>query len=99
MRFARGMAYLVSSHNVRHSISPPSGLTASEDAIGRLGTMPRRCPAAPERKKIGGPLRHLLYGSKPNIYRVVFEIDEPNKIVHVLTIRHGAMDESVATDL
>ena len=36
-------------------------------------------------------LRHLLYGKRPHVYRVIFEIDEPRKVVNVLTIRHGAM--------
>jgi toxin ParE1/3/4 len=39
-------------------------------------------------------LRHLLYGKKPNVYRVILEIDEARKVVRVLTIRHGAMDEA-----
>lgn len=36
------------------------------------------------------PLRHLLYGKKPHVYRVLYEIDEPQRTVWVLTIRHGA---------
>ena len=56
-----------------------------------------RCAAAPERKKAKRPLRHILYGKKlygekPHIYRVIYECDARNKLVKVLTIRHGAME-------
>lgn len=35
-------------------------------------------------------LRHLLYGRKPHVYRVIYEIDESSCTVWVLTIRHGS---------
>ena len=44
-------------------------------------------------------MRHLLYGKRPNVYRVIFEIDAPRKVVRVLTIRHGAMDEAGQDEL
>jgi mRNA-degrading endonuclease RelE of RelBE toxin-antitoxin system len=50
-------------------------------------------------KKARRPLRNLLYGAKPHVYRVIYEIDEPRRVVRVLTIRHGAMDEAGADDL
>jgi mRNA-degrading endonuclease RelE of RelBE toxin-antitoxin system len=40
-------------------------------------------------------LRHLLYGAKRDLYRVIYEIDEPRKVVRVLTVRYGAMDEFI----
>jgi mRNA-degrading endonuclease RelE of RelBE toxin-antitoxin system len=36
--------------------------------------------------------KHLLYGNKPHVYRVIYQIDERKKLVQVLTIRHGAME-------
>jgi mRNA-degrading endonuclease RelE of RelBE toxin-antitoxin system len=48
--------------------------------------MPQRCPAIPEDPQF----RHLLYGKKPHIYRVIFVIEETEKVVTVLTVRHGA---------
>jgi toxin ParE1/3/4 len=47
-----------------------------------------RCPVTPENDR----LRHLLYGNRPQIYRVIFRIPEKSKLVEVLHIRHGAMD-------
>ena len=44
-------------------------------------------------------LRHLLYGNKPHVYRAIYEIDERNKVVYVLTIRQGAMDEARPDEL
>jgi mRNA-degrading endonuclease RelE of RelBE toxin-antitoxin system len=49
-------------------------------------------PMAPEEKSAKRPLRHLLYGSRRDVYRVIFEIDERRKRVLVLTIRHGGME-------
>jgi plasmid stabilization system protein ParE len=57
-----------------------------ESAIFSLETGPSRSPIAPERKD----LRHLLYGNKPHIYRILYTIDERAKIVYVAQIRHGA---------
>jgi plasmid stabilization system protein ParE len=38
--------------------------------------------------------RHLLYGRRPHIYRVIFRIVEKQKLVEVLHIRHGAQRSS-----
>ena len=51
---------------------------------------PYRCSAAPESRTTKRKLWHLLYGKKPHIYRVIYEIDESRRVVWVLTIRHGA---------
>jgi len=37
----------------------------------------------------------MLYGSKRDVYRVIYDIDEPRKLVRVVTIRHAAMDEFI----
>jgi toxin ParE1/3/4 len=64
-----------------------------EAAIHTLERFPHRCPLAPENKKTRRPLRHLLHGRKPNVYRILYEIDQRKRMVRILTIRHGAMDE------
>jgi len=58
------------------------------EAIRSLGAMPHRCPEAPEDRS----LRHLLYGDRPHVYRVIYRTIEEKKLVEVLHIRHGAMD-------
>jgi hypothetical protein len=63
-----------------------------------LETYPRRSPIAPGTQKANRPLRHLLYGRKPHVYRAIYEVDERRKIVRVLTIRHGAMEPADLTE-
>jgi plasmid stabilization system protein ParE len=60
---------------------------AMEDAIASLGTFPERCPLAPESTRFPFKVRHLFYGRKPHVYRILFTIE--GDIVHVLHIRHG----------
>ena len=106
MRFAANMAYLVeltdrSARDLQdlfEAKNAPDSATAArwynglEKAVFTLERYPARCPVAPEGKRAGRRLRHLLYGKKPHVYRVIYEIDEPNKLVRVLTIRHGARE-------
>src|SRR3954454_20324974 len=99
------MAYRVELKNMLSAISifctwrrmPPrclrsSGLEELEKSIRTLEASPRRCPIAPESKRAKRAVRHLLYGKRPNVYRVIYEIDERQKVVRVLTVRHGAME-------
>jgi toxin ParE1/3/4 len=59
-------------------------------ALDGLAILPHRCPLAPEAVEVNLELRHLLYGKKPHVYRIVYEVDEAQKTVWLLTIRHGA---------
>jgi plasmid stabilization system protein ParE len=56
------------------------------EALTSLSSLPHRAPVTPE----NSALRHLLYGSKPNVYRIIYITDDTKKTVTVLTIRHGA---------
>lgn len=60
-----------------------------------LENNPQRCPVTPESKV----LRHLLYGRKPHVYRVIFRILERQQEIEVLHIRHGARDRFSNEDL
>lgn len=55
-------------------------------AIYSLERFPRRGTIVPENKK----LRHLLFGKKLSLYRIIYAIDKPNQVVNVLHIRHAA---------
>jgi toxin ParE1/3/4 len=59
-----------------------------EAMIYSLDKHPSRGAVTPESSK----LRHLLYGAKPHVYRIIYAIDERNRKVSVLHIRHGARD-------
>ncbi|HEX4136499.1 MAG TPA: type II toxin-antitoxin system RelE/ParE family toxin [Bryobacteraceae bacterium] len=54
-------------------------------AIFSLEKFPNRGPVTPEDSR----LRHLLYGNKPHVYRVIYEVVEKQKRVDVLHIRHS----------
>lgn len=64
-------------------------------ALRSLAKSPGRCPATPENKS----LRHLLYGHRPYLYRVIYRIQVQPKQVDVLHIRHGARDEFKPDDI
>jgi toxin ParE1/3/4 len=107
--FASAMAYLVELTlraerdlaDLYQRISKDDSATAArwfdglEKAVYSLERLPRRCPVAPESKKAKRRLRHLLYGAKRDVYRVIYEIEESRKVVRVLTIRHAAMDDFI----
>jgi len=55
--------------------------------LQRLDTNPQRCPCAREHRKVHVELREILFGRRPNVYRVVFLIDSDT--VRVLRIRRA----------
>src|SRR5689334_22619372 len=71
-----------------------NGLYAAIDTLSKL---PLRCPLAPEAAEIGMPLRQLLYGRRPHVYRVLFLVRR--KTIYVLHVRHGARDRLHADDI
>jgi len=64
-------------------------------AVLRLEVSPNRCPRTPESSK----LSHLLYGRKPHIYRVIYQVIEKDKRVEILHVRHGARRPFRGSDL
>jgi toxin ParE1/3/4 len=60
--------------------------TALAEAIYSLEQFPERGTVVPEDKK----LRHLLFGQRPNTYRIIYALDKPRNAVNILHIRHGA---------
>ena len=78
--------------SVDDSVAAARWFNGLERAIDSLEQFPHRCPAAPEAKMTKVELRNLLYGSRRDVYRVIYDIDESRKTVRVRAIRHGAMD-------
>jgi toxin ParE1/3/4 len=89
-RAARDLEILYVEKNVAESPAAARWYNGLEEAVYALGTRPYRCPVAPETRKSKRKLRHLLYGKKPHVYRVIYEVEEQRQTVWVLTIRHGA---------
>lgn len=60
---------------------------ALRDAIESLAEFPERCPLAPESALFPFEVRHLLYGHRPHVYRILFTFELDT--VYILHIRHG----------
>jgi len=58
-----------------------------EEAIASLSEMPHRCALAPENRSFPFEVRHLLYGRKPHVYRVIFRVIDD--MVYILHVWHG----------
>jgi toxin ParE1/3/4 len=78
------LEWLISEHAGKAGLRWFEGL---ERAIESLAHMPLRCPLAPENAEFPFEVRHLLYGRKPHVYRVVFTLD--GETVYILRIWHG----------
>jgi len=89
------LADLYEEINVEYSEAALKWYRRLRQAILSLEKHPNRCPVIRKRDR----LRHLLYGHKPNIYRVIFRVQEKQKQVEVLHIRHGARRKFKASDL
>jgi toxin ParE1/3/4 len=89
-RVAHDLEVLYLEKGAAESHSAPRWYNGLEEAVDALGWYPHRCPAAPQARKLKRNLRHLLYGKKPHVYRVIYELDERRQAVWVLTIRRGA---------
>jgi toxin ParE1/3/4 len=68
----------------------PEWLKGLERSIYTLERNPHRCPLAPENYQPDDGIRQLLYGKKPNVYRILYHVSEKEKVVHVIHIRHSA---------
>src|ERR1700693_3797158 len=90
MRYARNMTYRVeltarASPNLKRIFrridaeNSPRAFAWSnelEAAILSLDRHPERCPVTPENRA----LRHLVFGNKPHVYRVIYMIDQRARI-------------------
>ena len=86
VRAERDLDLIFNTINVEHSDAALKWYRGLKEAILSLEQHPNRCPETQEDTK----LRHLLYGHKPHIYRVIYRVTEKSKRVDVLHIRHGA---------
>lgn len=84
-RAERDFAALFDKINAAESQSAARWYKGLKQSIISLERMPARCPVTNENPH----LRHLLYGRRPNVYRVLFRIVEKKALVEVLHIRHG----------
>ena len=69
-----------------HSHQAAIWFNGLHEALQSLSSLPHRA----SRVREDSTLRHLLYGNKPNVYRVIYSVDDTLKTVTIVTIRHGA---------
>jgi plasmid stabilization system protein ParE len=98
-RAARDLEILYVEKNAAESHAAARWYNGLEQAVDALATYPNRCPVAREARRAKRKLRNLLYGKKPHVYRVIYEVEEGRQAVWVLTIRHGARRKLKASDL
>jgi toxin ParE1/3/4 len=98
-RAVRDLEVLYVEKNAAESLAAADWYNGLEQAVYALASYPHRCPVAPEARRLKRRLRHLLYGKKPHVYRVIYEVDEGRQAVWVLTIRHGARRKFKASDV
>jgi mRNA-degrading endonuclease RelE of RelBE toxin-antitoxin system len=98
-RAARDLEILYVEKNAAESHAAARWYNGLEEAIFALTTHPLRRPVAPAAGRIKRNLRQLLCGKKPHVYRVIYEVQEQEQTVWVLTIRHGARRKIRSSDL
>lgn len=65
------------------------------ESIATLSELPLRNPKTPEDRS----LRHLLYGDKPHIYRVIYSVDATKRRIDIVHVRHHARNAFQPVDL
>jgi toxin ParE1/3/4 len=85
-RASRDLRRLYQDINAADSARASVWFNGLERAVLSLDEKPARCPTIPE----GERFRHLLYGSRRYVYRIIFANDEQRRLVTVLHIRHGS---------
>jgi toxin ParE1/3/4 len=85
-RAARNLRRIYLTINAEDGAQAYAWFNGLEQVVLSLDERPARGAPIPE----GGVLRHLLYGRKPHVYRIIYAIDEDRSVVTVLHIRHGA---------
>jgi toxin ParE1/3/4 len=94
-RAVNDLRHIYTNIEAETSLAADDWFRGLESAIFSLETDPARSPVAPERPQ----LRHLLYGNKPHIYRILYSINKGEKIVNVAQIRHGARRPLISAKL
>ena len=85
-RAERDLSHLFQEIDAEYSEAAHNWYLGLKKAVLSLQKYPKRCSVTRKR----GELRHLLYGGRPHVYRVIYRILEKQKQVEVLHIRHGA---------
>lgn len=72
--------------HAEHSAAAAAWFNGLEKEILSLANSPRRGTRTQESPSF----RQVLYGSKPNLYRIIYSANTAGKVVSVVHVRHGA---------
>ncbi len=85
---SRNLRRIYLTINAQDSAQARAWFNGPEKAVLGLDQLPARGAPTPE----DSSRLHLLYGRRRYLYKIIYAIDEPNRVVTVLHIRHGARD-------
>ena len=88
-RAARDLEILYVEKNTAESHAAARWYNELEQAVYALASYPYRCPVAPEARRAKRKLRHLLYGKKPYVSRVIYVVDEERPVATLLAGNSG----------
>lgn len=57
---------------------------------GTLNHNPQRCAIAPDNDAFRVTVRQLLYGRRPNVFRILYHIQERTQTVRIVRVMHAA---------
>lgn len=85
LRARRDLEQLYETINAPESIAAVRWFSRLEETIAMLSTAPQMGTITHEDNAV----RQIVYGNKPHLYRVLYEIDDRKQHVNVLSIWHG----------
>ena len=88
-RAERDLADVFAYTDAANSEAARSWFSMLKHAIVSLSRNPNRCPKTPE----NGNLRHHLFGTGRNVYRIIYTVSASQRGVAILHIRHGMRRE------
>jgi toxin ParE1/3/4 len=84
-RATRDLANLYRHINAKESAAAARWFKGLEETVLHLEHSPRLGVVTHE----DDGLRQVIYGNKPHFYRIIYEVDDVERLVTVLQIRHG----------
>jgi len=81
----RDLEQLWESINATESAAASRGFDRLQETIALLATAPRMSSVTHEDKTV----RQVIYGNKPHLYRILYDIDNHDQRVDILSIWHG----------
>jgi plasmid stabilization system protein ParE len=84
-RARRDYLQLYNSINAAESVPAQQWLRRMDETIALLAVTPRMGAATYEDRTV----RQVIYGNKPHFYRILYDIDDADQRVDILSIWHG----------